>query len=392
MKKVLIIQRLLPHYRIDFFNKLKFTLAARGVELSLVYGKDPRAQKKDEADLEWATYIDNKEITIGSTSVFWQPCLPYLAGKDLVIVEQANKNLINYLLLVRRMFSGQKIAYWGHGRNRQADANDMRNRFKKAFLNQCDWWFAYTSKVKDYLVGNSFPEEKITTVQNAIDTTQLSQLYASLTEADLDVIRVQTGITSGNIALYVGGLYKEKRIEFLIEACDLVRTVVKDFHLIVVGAGPDAGLVKEAIATREWLHYAGPKFGIDKVKYFKLSKLFLMPGLVGLAVLDSFALQTPIITTDYPFHSPEIEYLENGVNGIISENTVQSYARSVINLLQDHNQRKRLMEGCRFSAGQYTLDQMVSNYANGILTCLKLPATGNYHPASGVKSLITNSG
>jgi glycosyltransferase involved in cell wall biosynthesis len=95
-----------------------------------------------------------------------------------------------------------------------------------------------------------------------------------------------------------------------------------------------------------------------------------MPGLVGLAVLDSFALQTPTVTTHYPFHSPEIEYLENGVNGIIAANTLQDYAQAVTDLLQNDAKRRQLVEGCKISATKYTIDQMVNNYAGGILKCL----------------------
>jgi glycosyltransferase involved in cell wall biosynthesis len=372
MKKVLIIQRLLPHYRIDFFNKLRATLAANGVELSLVYGKDTQSQKNDEAELDWAIYINNQEIRLGNTELYWQPSLPYLPGKDLVIVEQANKNLINYMLLVRRVFSGQKIAYWGHGLNRQANPDDFRNTFKKAFLTRCDWWFAYTSQVKEFLAENGFPRDKITTVQNAIDTTKLSKQYDSLTASDAERLKQELGIQSDNIGLYVGGIYKEKRIGFLIEAGDMIRSQLKDFHLIVVGSGVEASIVKEAASTREWLHYVGPKFGLEKVKYFKIAKLFLMPGLLGLAVLDSFAQQTPTITTNFPFHSPEVEYLQNGVNGVITEDSVERYAYDVSQLMQEDARREKLVEGCKIAAKKYTLDHMVHNYAEGILKCLHL--------------------
>jgi L-malate glycosyltransferase len=38
----------------------------------------------------------------------------------------------------------------------------------------------------------------------------------------------------------------------------------------------------------------------------------LMPGLVGLAVLDAFADGIPRVTTVIEYHSPEIEYLVPG--------------------------------------------------------------------------------
>ena len=50
------------------------------------------------------------------------------------------------------------------------------------------------------------------------------------------------------------------------------------------------------------------------------ANLMLIPGLVGLAVVDSFAAQCPVVTTDFRGHSPEFEYIEwdkwPGITGI----------------------------------------------------------------------------
>jgi glycosyltransferase involved in cell wall biosynthesis len=372
MKKVLIITRLLPQYRIDFINRLKTNLAKQGVELSYVYGKSENqdALKKDEVDLSWGTYIPNKTWTIKGMELVWQPCLSHLDDKDLIIVEQANRNLIVYFLIFRRLLTKKKFAFWGHGRNMQAAEDDWRNSFKTLFLRQCDWWFAYTQKVKELLMSSAFPADRITCVQNAIDTKALSQHYDGLTEKDTAKLKQELGIDSNNTVIYCGGIYQEKRIPFLLEACDKIREQVKDLQVIVIGSGPDAGLVREAALSREWLHYVGPKFGLERVKYFKISAATLMPGLVGLAILDSFAMQTPMITTEFPFHSPEIEYLKNGENGIITENTLEGYVAGVLKVLQNESVHQRLIEGCREAAGKYTVDQMVENFSAGVLQAL----------------------
>lgn len=370
MKKILIIQRSLPHYRVDFFNRLKQSLRQKSIELTLVYGKNLDSAKNDEVDLDWALYVPNRTIRLLGVEFYWQACLPYVDGKELVIVEQANKNLINYYLLWRRIVGKIKFAYWGHGINRQAATNDMRNKFKRVFINQCDWWFAYTAGVKQLLIANDFPAERITCVQNAIDTHSLIDQYNSLTHEDADGLKHELGITSDYVAIFCGGIYKEKRVEFLVEACDLIREQVPDFHLVVVGSGPDAYIFEGAAQTRSWLHYVGPKFGIAKARHFKVASVFVMPGLIGLAVLDSFALQTPAVTTLYPFHSPEIEYLENGKNGMITKDDPKSYASAVAEILTNDKLRERLIEGCRAASITYTLDQMVDNYATGVEKCL----------------------
>lgn len=96
-----------------------------------------------------------------------------------------------------------------------------------------------------------------------------------------------------------------------------------------------------------------------------------MPGLVGLVVLDSFALQTPMISTDYPFHSPEIEYLEDKKNGLIVPNNLDTYSSSVAQLLLDEMKLSKLKSGCRAAAAKYNLSQMVDNFTMGIKCCLQ---------------------
>src|SRR5690606_10622431 len=167
-----------------------------------------------------------------------------------------------------------------------------------------------------------------------------------------------------------GGIYEEKRVDFLVEAAALIREKVKDFEFIIIGAGPDVSKLKSYIEDKPWIHYIGPKFHEERVPYLKVSKVFLMPGLVGLAILDSFALQTPMFTTDYPFHSPEIEYLRNGYNGVMTENKLQAYADQVAEVLLNENSLDKLIEGCKASVSHHTVEKMVENFKNGILGCL----------------------
>jgi glycosyltransferase involved in cell wall biosynthesis len=102
-----------------------------------------------------------------------------------------------------------------------------------------------------------------------------------------------------------------------------------------------------------------------------VSDVFLMPGLVGLAVLDCFALETPLLTTNFPYHSPEIEYLEAGVDGIVSENSLEAYVPAVVEVLRSEELRQRLKLGCRQKARRYTTQNMVDNFSHGIQNALE---------------------
>ncbi len=374
MKKVLILYKFLPQYRVEFFEKLRVALLAEGVELSLIYGKlkNHDAKKNDERDLPWANYRENKIIKLGSTELFWQPSLDKAKETDLVIVEQANKLLVNYVLILLSKFTPLKFAFWGHGMDMQNNPKSLKNRFKYFFLTHSDYWFAYTQGVKKLLLGKGVKAEKITVVDNAIDTVTLKSQYNAYSPVELNRLKNDLNIEGENIALYCGGIYSNKRIDYLLEVAQRIRIAVPDFNLLFVGAGADQYKVEEAAKNNEWIHYIGPKFGMERVPYFKMSKLFLMPGLVGLAILDSFATQTPMVTTQYPYHSPEIEYLKNKENGLMTQDNVASYANEVIRLLTDENALQELKVGCLESSTLYSTEKMVQNFKNGVIKCLAL--------------------
>jgi len=88
--------------------------------------------------------------------------------------------------------------------------------------------------------------------------------------------------------------------------------------------------------------------------------------------VDSFALETPIITTTNPFHGPEIDYLDNGKNGLITNDNIEDYSSKVIETLKNGSYLS-LIDGCKLSAEKITLEVMVNNFKEGILSCLNTP-------------------
>ncbi len=176
--------------------------------------------------------------------------------------------------------------------------------------------------------------------------------------------------------VYIGSLYREKRIRFLIEAADEIAVRRPDFRLVVVGDGEDRAYVEAAAATRPWLDYRGFLSGSPAFDVLRESSLLLIPGLVGLAVVDSFAAECPVVTVDLPFHSPEIDYLEDDVNGVrlLGQVAALDYALAVTDLLGDTDRLDRLREGCRDAAKRYTIDAMATNFAHGIREALIFPS------------------
>ena len=376
MRKVIIIYKTIPQYRRRFFEMVRERLTQQDVEFVLLYGQPSRldALKKDTVEFPWAVKIPSRIWEIGNLEIYWQPVLGYLKNADLVIVEQASKLLVNYVLLIRNALGIQKLAFWGHGKNFHATpSNWFAEWIKRLISTHVHWWFAYNDLSAQTVRELGFPQERITHVQNAIDTRQLTDALVALSKQKVEQVRRELGIHSANVAIYTSGIYPEKRIPFLLESLYLIRKQVPDFEMIFIGSGVDAGLIEQAVSQNSWIHYLGPKFDNEKVPYFAISKLFLMPGLVGLGILDSFALETPLITTRIPLHSPEIDYLKNNINGVMLDDAdnVQAYADMVAQLLLDEPRRQRLVKECQISREQYTVEAMVANFSQGVLQAIK---------------------
>ena len=370
---VVIVQRVLPHYRVAFFSRLSRCLRVCGVRLRVVYGQElpgtvPRSVHPGE---DWAQFVANRYWTPGGVEMVWQNCSRFVRSADLVIVEQANRLLVNYLFLMLRKFGRLRVAYWGHGRNLQSAArSSVRERLKLGILTEVDWWFAYTRLSAGIVSAAGYPSERITVVDNSIDTGEFKQAIEAVTQQQLEAIRERLGLGAGPVGLYCGGMYPDKHLSFLLEAAERLHDELGNFSLVVIGSGPDLGVVEYAAVRHPWIHYIGPRYGIERAVYFGLGDVMLMPGLVGLAIVDCFVAGLPMFTTDIPIHSPEIAYLENGRNGVMTSYSVEDYVASVVAYLKDADRMNRLRDGCRLSAGRYTLESMVEKFCEGVLACL----------------------
>lgn len=365
-RSVTIIYRFLPQYRVEFFESLRKQLAAEQITLRLIYGKNRVCPKQDEMDLPWGTPVHNASVTVGAHRLYWQSLPKWIYDSNLIVLMQENKILSNWLTLFRARRDKCRVAMWGHGINFQGPRASVGNTLKRLTSKCVDWWFAYTPGVRDILVSAGVNTGRVTVVQNAINTNGLMREAASVTAGQLERLRQDLSLEPGPIAVFCGAMSVEKRVDFLLDAAIVIRERNPGFQLILMGAGSMSEDAQSFCRQHSWAKFIGPKFGAERVPYFMLADVLMMPGLVGLVVLDSFALGVPMITTASPFHGPEIEYLEDGVTGLITENNLDAYCAGVEDILRNSDLRHNMRTRCLELARKYTLEAMVSNFANGV--------------------------
>jgi glycosyltransferase involved in cell wall biosynthesis len=353
LRRVAIVQELLAQYRVPFYEQLRDLLRSDGVELELIHGsaRGARARRGDEANIPWATQVENRHVG----PFVWQPVRRHLAGTDLVIVEQANRQLINYLLLSPLSPVG-RVALWGHGGNLQGSSTSIRERWKKLVLRRAHWFFAYTDGSAQRARSAGFPEERVTVVNNA----------SPALPADHDSVRIP------GRCVFLGSLTPEKRLDVLVSAGDELSRTVQGFELIVIGDGEERARLEQLAEARPWLRVMGHRSGVEKAQLVRSAQLLLNPGLIGLVAVDSFHAETPLVAVTAATHSPEFEYL-TPENSLVLPSTCRGadLAEATVSLLSDQARLLALRQGCHTSALHFTIEAMAHNFHRGILDAME---------------------
>jgi glycosyltransferase involved in cell wall biosynthesis len=375
MKKVLIIEAQMKQYRAPFYAQLYEALRADGIQLKVAYSEPPASEslQKDTCDLPKEYGLKVRAYWLWPDRIIYQPLLSAAISSDLVVVDTGNKFLLNHLLLAFSRTGVQRVAFWGHAKNRRARRIRLLEWYRGKTLNWVSWWFAYTEGSGKYLNGKGVPATKITAVQNSLDTRGIREEVESFVAEDRAALRGELGIpASAPVGIFCGRLESLKGLPFLIESSRILKTRIPTFHLIIVGGGPEQGEAVRMIQGLDWVHCVGPRFGREKAGLLAISDVFLLPGALGLAVLDAFAAGLPVITIPSELHGPEVEYLEENINGLIAADDPVEYAERVASVFNEAGRLARLQAGARASAEKYSIENMAANFRTGIRTCLGL--------------------
>lgn len=371
-EQVVVVQRRMTHYRVPFFESLRSNMAAQNLNLVLAYGHGSVAEteKDDSAEVPWGVKLATSYW--GGGRICYQPIGEVAKGASMLVVTLENKLVCN----LWHQFGPvpYRVGLWGHGANLQGDPSSWRERFKRRVAKRADWWFGYTEMSRPLIERSGFPSDRITILNNSIDTAELTALRQTIQPDDLQRLKSEMGVGGNQVGVFVGSLYAEKRVEFMLDAAAGIHAQLPEFEFLIVGSGPQANLVEDFCRENRWARYLGARKGLAKAEVLAVSKLMINPGLVGLGILDAFVCGVPIVTTDCGLHSPEIAYLQNGSNGLMTSNTMNDYVAAVVNLLKSPSALAVLQDGCWASARTYTIANMADNFTQGVMHCLSAPS------------------
>ncbi|MDQ1218293.1 glycosyltransferase involved in cell wall biosynthesis [Microbacterium arborescens] len=311
MRELSIVQPYVPRYRVAFFDGLERVLRDDDVRLRVIAGEPTKSQKArgDSATAEWLETVAPRIVEMGGRHLSLTYSRSLWRGSDAVIVPHQGSSLDAVSALARR--GETRVGVWGHIASYTSPLNVVDGMVERWQLRRAHHVFAYTPGGAEFARNTGVSPRNITTVMNTIDSDELLRALDQLSVAGARAALSERGVPDAPYLAYIGGLDESKRIRFLAESLDIAHRGGIDVHIVVLGRGDQAELLGRAVARGQVtrLGYGGVT---DKAAVLRGARAVVNPGRVGLLAVDCLAARTPLITTDWPWHAPELEYLRGG--------------------------------------------------------------------------------
>lgn len=368
---LLVVQPHIPDYRVQFFNQVSTGLASHGVSLTIAASR-PGTEASARKDAGTADSLEVSLLTtrtralhVGGARVRWQGTWKLARQFDAVIYE-ATAGLLDATLSVA--LGQRRLGLWGHIDAFVKDANRLDTAVERLMLRRAGVVLAYTGRGARVAIEAGCDQGKVFTLNNTVPTDELANCLARTTYSQANERLNLTSLRQETFC-FIGGIDSSKRINFLVDVLDRLWATRPRFHLVVAGAGEQLPLL-DAARSRGQVTVIGRIGDQGKADLARLCAAIVMPGRVGLVAVESFVLGLPIITTAWPYHAPEFDYLRPGHDSIVSADSPEAYAATIEALVDQPEHLAALAREAWRRSGEPSINEMVRTFCDGALQLL----------------------
>ena len=349
MKKVLIIQEYIAHYRVPVFNAL-----SKVYDLTVLYseGKEPenitfKIIKVETLKLRQAR-LHKKNII-------------KLANKFDAVIIMLDFSFL-YFRLMPYFKRKYKLIFWGigvtAGYNCRYDSVGKNVITMSKFIKRADAAVFYSDYPIEKYKAAGIEEEKLFAAHNTVE------------------VKTNLEKTERDILLFVGSLYKQKRIYELLENYKKAyEKQNKIYSLYIIGDGDlydeiNVWILQNNLESKVFLT-KGIYDEDELAAYFSRAVCCISPDQAGLSVLKSMGYGVPFVTSKNAITGGEIFNIKDKENGILFDDFSE-----LENIISDsyYNKDKFLAMGenaKNFYQNFRTVDKMVGGFVEAIEYVLK---------------------
>lgn len=293
LKKVLLIQGSIPHYRVPVFNEL-----AKRTDLTVIYS---------EGELPEGIEFKVQYIpTVRCHFLIHKKNLYNIAKKFDAVICTFNFAYL-YARILYLLPHKYKLIFWGIGVSAgyscRYDSNqEIAQKLCKA-INKSDATVFYCDYPVQKYSKMGVDKKKLFVANNTVKVSELCE-------------------TEKTTILFVGSLYKAKKIDFLLnnyKSAFLKNPAIPE--LVIIGYGEEYQNIAEWIKKEKLdskIILCGKITDDDKLsEYFAKAIICISPDQAGLSVLKSMGNGVPYITHKDSITGGEIFNIKHGENGVL---------------------------------------------------------------------------
>ena len=341
MKKALIIQNKIMHYRIPLFNSL-----AGLYDLTIIHSGKPIQPFSD--------FFREKIVPCKKIGPFYfQEGVIHEINDvryDVVIAMFDIRWLAN--VIAPYIHKSKRFLYWGHRYSNNYFANWIRNILMK----KADGLILYSKGEISRMLEAGISKNRIFVAPNTIE------------------VKNHSNTTSGkkDSFLFVGRSQKRKRIDKLIESfSEILPKLPQKVSIDIVGEGPENAKIKALVSKlniEDRVIFHGAITDNKQLKpLFSKAFAYVSPGPVGLGVLHSLAYGVPVITKSKQKHGPEFENLSDEKNAIIYSDD-EELSQALLRICHDSVLQQRLGKN---AYGLYSNERTMQDMVNGFIRAIE---------------------
>jgi glycosyltransferase involved in cell wall biosynthesis len=322
-REVVFVNRYIPFYREGIFRRVADWRTTKLLFSGKTLGNLRSVEGVDQESvpfLEWGRGEKRGIFWLGVTVRLWR------TRPRVVCTEMALSLWSIWWWFVLRRWLGFGLVFWTHG--------FQEYRWKGETLGLADrirlWWMGWADAVIFYSESRRKDVERLAGSQrhffvapNTLDTAVYEEQFGLLESEGREAVRRRLGVNRLTL-LYVGRLTEEKDVLGLPHLLEATAGSSQAPDLVVIGGGEqEAALARALRAWPDRARMLGPIFDTPlRCAWVYAADLMVCTGYAGLNVVDSLAMGCPYGTVDdrtlIRRHSPEISYVEGGVNGWIA--------------------------------------------------------------------------